>query len=195
MGYQLRSTIYHLLTMRGHKNFVDMMLHHVCFMLCFLYSYFTNQEDLIIGATLITCIADVFLNFGKTVRDFGLNKYFVTGSYLMILFSWLITRVIYFTYCCYATTYKFWSPNQKWPLDSKFNTLWEGTKFGWYFVMVNLSVLIGLNYFWFVCILEIGYSYIFKGGKGGFYDKRNVTQNGQNQATRDNLKELKEVSD
>jgi hypothetical protein len=107
-GYQIRSTIYHLVTMRDHNNFVDMMLHHFCTMMGVSYCYFTNNEDFVIGATLITSISDVCLNFGKTVRDIGFHKIFVSGSYLLILFSWIITRVYFFTYACAASTYKFW---------------------------------------------------------------------------------------
>jgi hypothetical protein len=160
--------------MRDHKNFMDMMLHHVCTILSTNYCYFTNHEDFSIGATLITSISDVCLNFGKTVRDIGFKPIFVTGSYLIILISWILTRVYYFTFACYASTYKFW-PNQTWPLDEKYTILWNKTKFGFRFVMLNLAILCGLNFFWFFCILQIGYKKLFE-GKGGFYDKRNVSE-------------------
>lgn len=109
-GYQFQSTLKQLFTMRDHTNFIDMMLHHVCTILSTNYCYFTNHEDFSIGATLITSISDVCLNFGKTVRDIGFNPIFLTCSYLIILISWLVTRVYYFTYACYTSTYKFW-PN------------------------------------------------------------------------------------
>ena len=48
--------------------------------------------------------------------------------------------------------------------------------------MLNLAVLTGLNFFWFGCILQIGYKKFFE-GKGGFYDKRNVEVTGKNEAT------------
>jgi hypothetical protein len=48
--------------------------------------------------------------------------------------------------------------------------------------MFNLFLLTCLNFFWFFCILQIGYTNLFK-GKGGFYDKRNVETYGHNEAS------------
>ena len=170
-GYQFQSIIVQVLFKRDQKNFRDMMLHHVCATLSTNYCYFTNHEDFSIGATLITSISDVCLNFGKTVRDIGFKPVYVTASYLIILISWIITRIYYFTYACYGSTKKFW-PGQRWPLNEAYTDLYNKTKFGFRFVMVNLALLTCLNFFWFYFILLIGYRKLFK-GKGGFYDKRN----------------------
>jgi len=115
-AYQFRSYLVQLLNPRKLKNFTEMVLHHVCSMMGSNYCYFANIQELSVGATIISSFSDIWLHFGKILRDFNFHPAVVTFSYLIILFSWFITRNIYLTYLCFCSLKKY-APGQNWPLD------------------------------------------------------------------------------
>jgi len=175
-GYHIFVSVEQLICNRDKKNFNEMMLHHVNTIFSTNYCYFANLQGLSFGATMITSISDIFMNFGKILRDFNFHPILVTASYLSILISWVVTRNYYFAYACYASTYKF-RPGQKWPYDSQYDGLWYKTRWGFRFTMMNIILLNILNYFWLFRILQIGYNKLFK-GEGGFFDQKNKIDDG-----------------
>ena len=90
--------------MRNDQSFIEMMIHHTVSLVGISFGYFANFENYVAYPMLMSNICDIIFNLTRFGRDVGLYKNPFVGYffYLVLLISWLVSRVIIMPTCFYA---------------------------------------------------------------------------------------------
>ena len=153
LGNHLYRLVNHAVIARKEPKFYEMFLHHyVAFWLIF-YSYLLNYT-LMGGIVLITHdIGDIFLTFGRAYDSFKNKiKSIWFANYILILASWIYTRLYVFPKCLIWNCWKHLGQTEVWHLT--------GRAFTWQFSLT--FVLLVLHAYWISTFIIIGVQAITK---------------------------------
>lgn len=147
MGYHVGSIMTHVFSKEKSNDYLEMMLHHLCTIYLYGFSYMTNC---LIGAvvSLIHDIPDVAIAW---TRAWAESEYKAVAAYSFIisLIIWLYTRLTMLPWCIYVSTFK---------LEVFASSPYVQPIFGFL-----LSCLFILHIYWFILCCRILLNYFDKG--------------------------------
>lgn len=152
-----------------------MLVHHVA-ALVLLYSAFVTGRHRVGVLCLFTLdVCDIFLHVTKNIRIIDnyipLHPVFVVGSYLSLLFSWMIFRLwFYFTKVIYTSSFQ-----------GMHYGGWKNSD-GWLFYNALLLLIYAFQIYWFYLIALSGYKFLRFGDQ--LDDERDPTATRQSEAIR-----------
>jgi hypothetical protein len=117
--------MYHCITMRGEKNYMELSAHHIATVTAILFCYFTNFEHYGPFILIASDISDALLNWGKIYRDlFGFTGLEGDIMFAIVMITWFVTRNVFMLGCWYHSIKKFHPFQQVVLFDKKFDSAW-----------------------------------------------------------------------
>ena len=130
------------------KNFIEMVFHHVVTVLLILLAYFLNFHAAAALVMFSHDLSDIFVCITRAFFDTTYTKV-VLGSYVMIMVTWVLTRLLFFI------------GEMVWPVYTK--ECMKGIVIPGYDAFFGLIFsLTVLNVFWFYKLAEMGFLYATK---------------------------------
>lgn len=169
-AHHMYSLLHHLFVAKKTQDWAEMSLHHFCAMSAIFFSYFTNQVGF--GSTILIAhdYGDVFLNFGKFLKDTKVVpprvSWIVDVVFVVIFVSWFFPRVVLISSCVLPAGIYYRHFNHKY--NKNYEALRDAMTFVDALQILMVFVIMLLNLYWSWVILNMGYHRI-KAKKGQEY--------------------------
>jgi len=147
--FNFSNLVCHFFLETRRKDFWQMLLHHVATSILIGLSYAVG--GLRIGAVILVTqdLCDVIFEFGK-LFVYTKNKIIADAIFVVMICTWVYTRLYLFPFQCLPIAYWPSSPNPV-PLHNVFKVL--------------LAVIAVLNYFWFYLMIKVLFRRVIFGDK------------------------------
>jgi TLC domain len=76
LGHHFHNFLEHTIMKLAESDWIEMTLHHILTIGVMFYSYYFNMYDVGVPVLLIHDIGDLFMNFGKFIRNMKILVYF-----------------------------------------------------------------------------------------------------------------------
>ena len=156
MAHHFHNTLETMICQRHQHDWVEFMIHHLATVFAMGLSYLANHVDIGVSVLLAHDLADSLLNMGKIFRHSKkFNRTLIDIIFSGIIFCWLYGRIFTMFYCLIRRALNMfvldYNPKIWYNEFNSINLFCTG----------QLLLIFGLNFFWFIMIIQVAVQRVF----------------------------------